>query len=66
MDKRGLWALLGFEDFCFDKSFFCWVSVFRLELPGYLLLELLEDLELEEQQGGEYQLVHPCHRLQQD
>lgn len=41
------------------------VSVFRLELPVCLLLELLEDLELGEQQGGEYQLVHPCPRLQQ-
>lgn len=37
-----------------------------LELPGYRLLELLEDLALGEQQGGEYQLVLPCHRLQQD
>lgn len=37
-----------------------------LELPGYHSLELLEDLALGEQQGGEYQLVLPCHKLQQD
>jgi len=37
-----------------------------LESPVCLSLELLEDLELGEQQEGEYQLVHPCPRLQQD